>query len=74
MGFRPSPYYAVRFYYWAEEISIRGNRRAPGNPLRWDRVVLNLPGSKEFDPSRNDLWGDIAGDVMAFVDDLRFWS
>jgi hypothetical protein len=76
MGFRPSPYYAIRFYYWAEEI-IRGDRRAPGNPLRWDRVVLNLPGSKEFNPSRprvakwNDLWGGIAGDVLAFVDDLR---
>jgi hypothetical protein len=76
MGFRPSPYYAVRFYYWAEEI-IRGDRRAPGNPLRWDRVILNLPGSREFDPSLprvakwNDLWDGIAGDVLAFVDNLR---
>jgi hypothetical protein len=69
MGFWPSPYYAVRFYYWAEEI-IRGDRRAPGNVLQWDQVVLNLPGSKEFDPSRprvakwNDLWGGIAGDII----------
>jgi hypothetical protein len=68
--------YAVRFYYWAEEI-IPGDRRAPGNPLRWDRIVLNLLGSREFDPSlprvakRNDLWNAIAGDVIAFVDDLR---
>jgi hypothetical protein len=77
MGFRPSPYYAVRFYYWAEEIIRGGDRRAPGNPLRWDRIVLNLPRSKAFNPSRprvakwNDLWGGIAGDVIAFVDDLR---
>jgi hypothetical protein len=21
MGFRPSPYYTVRFYYWAEEFA-----------------------------------------------------
>jgi hypothetical protein len=76
MGFHPSPYYAVRFYYWVEEI-IRGDCQAPGNPLRWDRVVLNLPGSREFDPSLprvakwNDLWNAIAGDVIAFVDDLR---
>jgi hypothetical protein len=76
MGFRPSPYYAVRFYYCAEEI-IRGDRRAPGNPLRWDRIVLNLPGLREFDPSLprvakwNDIWNGIAGDMLAFVDDLR---
>jgi hypothetical protein len=40
-------------------------------------IFLNLPGSKEFDPSRprvakwNNLWGGVAGDVLAFVDDLR---
>ena len=42
MGFRPSPYYAVRFYHWAEEFA-RGNRREKGNLLRWDEVRLNLP-------------------------------
>jgi hypothetical protein len=26
MGFRPSPYYSVCFYYWAEEL-VRGDRR-----------------------------------------------
>jgi hypothetical protein len=47
------------------------------NPLRWDRVVLNLPGSRDFDPSLprvakcNDIWNSIAGDVLAFVNDLR---
>jgi hypothetical protein len=39
--------------------------------------MMNLPGSREFDPSLprvakwNDLWDGIAGDVLAFVDDLR---
>jgi hypothetical protein len=76
MGFTPSPYYAVRFYYWAEEF-CRGNRTEFLNPLRWDEVRLNLPGSETFDPTlprvmKWDLQIDnIAGDVLTFVDDSR---
>jgi hypothetical protein len=40
MGLRPSPYMAIRFYYWAEEFA-RGNPRDRKNQLRWDDVVLN---------------------------------
>jgi hypothetical protein len=36
MGFRPSPFYAVRFYYWAKEF-VQGNRHDSKNPLRWDK-------------------------------------
>jgi hypothetical protein len=50
MGFRPSPYYSVRFYCWAEEFT-RGDRRKKSNPLRWDEVRLNLPGDPAFDPT-----------------------
>jgi hypothetical protein len=76
MGLRPSPFMAVRFYYLAEEFA-RGNRWAKDNPLRWDRIKLNLPGSSTFDPTmpRVMKWDEqiqnIAGDVVAFVDDLR---
>ncbi len=48
-----------------------------GNALRCDRVVLNLPGMLEFDPSKPNVvkWNDVvdrlAGDIIAFVDDLR---
>ena len=76
MGFRPSPYYSVRFYYWAEEFG-RGNPKEKGNPLRWDEVRLNLPGDHHYDPTypRVMKWNlatdSIAGDVLAFVDDLR---
>jgi hypothetical protein len=76
MSFRPSPYYSARFYYWAGEI-IWGDQQALINPLHWDRVVLNLPSSRNFDLLRprvakwNDLWDGIAGDVLAFVDNLR---
>ena len=76
MGLKPSPYMAIRFYYWAEEFA-RGNQSDPNNMLRWDLVVLNLPGDPAFDPSKPHVykWDEalekIAGDVLSFVDDLR---
>jgi hypothetical protein len=76
MGFKPSPYYSTRFYYWAEEFA-RGDRREKLNPLRWDEVRLNLPGDPSFDPTlpRVMKWDrsidNIAGDVLTFVDDSR---
>ena len=76
MGFSPSPETSVRMYYVAEEFA-RGNRLTLDNPLRWDNVVLNLFGSKDYDPSLPNVykWDDvrkqIAGDLKAYVDDLR---
>jgi hypothetical protein len=46
-GFRPSLYYPVWFYYWAEEVA-RGDRQKKSNPLRWDEVRLNLPEDPGF--------------------------
>jgi hypothetical protein len=76
MGFTPSPFYSVRFYYWAEEF-VQGNRHEAGNPLRWDKIILNLPGDPGFDPTFpevmkwDSMFGRLAGDLIAFVDDLR---
>ena len=75
-GMRPSPFFTVRFYYWAEEFA-RGDRNARSNSLRWDRVILNLPGDPAFDPTRpwvmkwDDTFNRLAGDILAFIDDLR---
>jgi len=76
MGMKPSPYLSVRFYYLAEEI-VRGSRKEHDNPMRFDEVLLNLPGSPNFD-SRipfvrkwNARTSSIAGDVVVFIDDLR---
>ena len=61
---------------FAEE-RIRGNRKDPVNIFRWDRVRLNLPGSKEYDPKlpwvskvrkEDDM---IAADLFTFMDDFR---
>ena len=81
MGFRPSPEWSCRFYYLSEEF-IRGNEKSLENPLRWDRIILNLPGNENFNPSLPYVmkWNDIvnrqAGNVIAYVDDLRIigWS
>jgi hypothetical protein len=76
MGLTPSPYWSVRFFYFADEFA-RGNRQDPKNALRWDAIKLNLPGDSRFDPTlpwvmKWDSEGQkIAGDMVAFVDDLR---
>jgi hypothetical protein len=45
MGFTSSPFNAVWTYYIAEEFA-RGNSAIQNNPMRYDRVKLNLPGDK----------------------------
>eukprot|EP00980_Cylindrotheca_fusiformis_P022018 scaffold8903_cov106-Cylindrotheca_fusiformis.AAC.3 len=75
-GLKPSPYNSIKFYYHAEEYVV-GDPTEPGNPLRWDRVKLNLPGDPTFDPRLpwvyqwDDERNSIAGSVVTFVDDGR---
>ncbi len=76
MGLRPSPYVCTQTFSWGEEI-IRGNRLDPNNPLRWDKVILNLPGDLNYDPTKprvykwNSLTGTIAGSFGTYIDDIR---
>ena len=76
MGLRPSPFWAAWFYYFAAEFA-RGNPQDTWNALRWDKVILNLPGSETFNPALpwvmkwDSILGRIAGDIVAFVDNLR---
>lgn len=66
----------MRYFYLAKEFA-RGEPSADDNALRFDQVVLNLPGMERYDPSLPNVmkWNDrvqrIAGDVITFVDDLR---
>jgi len=50
MGFKPSPYLAVRHLAIAEELA-RGDKADKSNPFKYDQVILNLPCSSEFNPS-----------------------
>ena len=76
MGLKSSPYQAVQGISVAEEL-LRGDPSDPSNPFRWDRVVMNLPGSRGYSPSKPWVYkvrsadGKIACDIMIFVDDLR---
>ena len=76
MGMRPSPFVAIQYLYLALEFAV-GDRREKDSPMRWDHLRLNLPGDPYFDPSLpfvmkwNEGVSRIAGDLEAFVDDLR---
>ena len=76
MGLSSSPYNSTRTFAWSEDF-IRGDRHDPANPLRWDRVVLNLIGSENYDPAEPDVYkyDDINKKPAAFfetyVDDIR---
>ena len=67
MGMRPSPYNAVRYYYWGEEFA-RGDSALECNPMGYDSIRLNLP--PKVMKWRTKL-GVVAGDVLTFVDDAR---
>jgi hypothetical protein len=74
MGFTASPYVTSKLFGWCIDM-IYGNRWDPNNPFRWDDVTSNLPGSKQYDPSRPRLYkswkGKIAATIQAYVDDIR---
>ena len=50
MGVKGSPYQTIKTMLWAEDI-VRGERKDDSNPFRWSYIKLNLPGSKDYDPS-----------------------
>ena len=76
MGLKSSPYNCTRVFAWSEDI-IRGDRSDPENPFEWDKVVLNLPGSPDFDPSDSWIyrWNSRKNKRAAFfrtyIDDIR---
>ena len=76
MGFKSSPFWAAKFYYLAEEF-LRGQELDPNNSLFWDKVSLNLLDNPNYNPAYpnviklNSLKILLAGDIKAYVDDLR---
>ena len=76
MGMKPSPFMTIRLLMWMMEIVV-GDRSERQNPFRWDYVVLNLPGTVTYDPSKprvykwNTQSQTIACDCKFFCDDFR---
>jgi len=75
MGLKPSPHSCVKFILFALEV-ILGNPEDKENVFNWQDVVLNLPGTLEYNCSepwvckrRSDHL--IAADVEIYVDDER---
>ena len=76
MGYKPSPYGAIRIYYHAEEFIV-GDIREPNNPFRFDTVILNMHGNDDFNPALRRVYKydtlnkRSASDMKIYVDDLR---
>ena len=75
-GNRQSPKVCVQYYYLAEEVA-RGDPSDHNNRLRYDEVKINAPGSPGFNPALPYVYKwdalnmRIAGEILAYVDDLR---
>lgn len=76
MGLKISPYVAIKGILLAMEV-VFGDKDDPNNPYGWMDVVLNLPGSASYDPSKPKVWrrknknGDLASTTIGYVDDSR---
>jgi len=74
MGFRSSPYYAVKSYNWCLDV-VRGNPDDAGNPFAFNKVKLNLPGSEGYDPIHPwlvKMFGkSTANEIIVYMDDGR---
>ncbi|KAL7559218.1 hypothetical protein ACA910_013109 [Epithemia clementina (nom. ined.)] len=75
MGLSPSPYQATQLGQRMKVLAL-GDCHDLLNVFRWDKVVMNLPGSAHYQPhkpwilkTRRD--GTIAADVHPYVDDMR---
>jgi hypothetical protein len=75
MGFKASPYNLVHMYLVAKEV-IRGNRNNYTNVFQWSNLMLNLPGTRGYNPLR--AWitkmgpdNSLASDFVCFVDNQR---
>ncbi len=75
MGLKPSGYWSTKYVHLADEW-VHGNRHDPANPLAWESVRVNLPGTAEYDPRepwfrRVTVTGDLFGWLVKYIDDLR---
>ena len=76
MGLNFSPYVCTQTFGWCED-AIRGNRIEANNPLRWDEVVSNLPGSKDYQLGKPWFYrlcsktGKLAAFFGTYIDDCQ---
>ena len=73
MGITDSTYYAYKVVTW-DNIIAMGYRMNLNNTFAWEKMVLNLPGSKEYDCQwpwvfNKIIDGILAEDIFIYVDD-----
>jgi len=75
MGLKSSPHGCVKMQALAEEF-LRGHPSALSNPLRYDQVILNLPGQPDYNPSFPWVYKfdehaqAIASNMATYIDDI----
>ena len=76
MGFQSSPYLCTQSFGWSKDF-IRGDPNDHNhNPLAWDKVVLNLPGSQSYRPKKSWVYptkgdGSLAAFFGTYIDDIH---
>jgi hypothetical protein len=75
MGLKPSPYWSVQGSGRAKRMML-GDPKDRANPFHWEKVVLNSPGSEDYDPSMPWFYkvradGRRAVELFTYVDDVR---
>ena len=50
-------------------VVVQLNSVLPRGPFRWDYVVLNLPGTVKYDPSkpRVDKWNTVSQSIASVI-------
>ena len=76
MGFRSSPYLCTQSFGWSEDFINGDPNDCEGNPLAWSNVVLNLPGSSNYCPTKPWVYriredGSMAAFFGTYIDDIR---
>jgi hypothetical protein len=75
MGFTASPYTCFQGACRGKRVTL-GDRGDESTVFHWERVVVNLPGTWDYDPTWPRLCkircdGNIAGDLVIYIDDVR---
>ena len=76
MSFQSSPYLCTQLFGWSEDFIREDPNDCDNNPLAWDKVVLNLPGSQSYQPTRPWVYctmfdGSLTAFFGTYIDDIR---
>jgi len=75
MGMVSSPFICIKDALLADEVA-KGGHQEVSNLFHWDSVIMNLPGSERYDPTKPWVYRvrcdrEMASDVVTYVDDMR---